>query len=165
MNTMTRRRRTTNFLWATLTAGALSLSQISPAAAEEYVNVLQYEISLSAERPVSNFYLSWQPRIGADFERPQMGIGLTHNLGIQAQSRVPLYSSDPYKKTLFNLIPLAMNVDESKKTSGQAGDSSMTFGVVVLGVTMIGATVYAISQSAKEGTLAEDFVFAAATGG
>jgi hypothetical protein len=149
MNTKISTRRIVKFLIATVVASALSVSQVSPAAAEEYVNVLQYELGLNAKKRVSNFYLSWQPRMGTGFGQSWAESSLTHNLSIQPQPRVPLYSSDPYKRTLFNLVPLTMNVDESADTSGESGDGLKKFGQGVLAVTLLGGMLYVRLKEAE----------------
>jgi hypothetical protein len=87
--------------------------------------------------------------MGTDVRQSWFESSLTHNLGIEPQPRVPLYSSDPYKRTLFNLVPLAMNVEESEDTSGEPGDDLKSFGQGVLAVTVLGGLLYVRLKEAE----------------
>lgn len=84
--------------------------------ADDYTQMIQYELQFGNKRPVSNLYMSMRP---AGVET-----AMQFGSGTQPVFRTPVFSTDPHRMTLLRPLSVLFAVEESDTSTDVDSDES-----------------------------------------
>ena len=122
------------------------------AIADDYVQMIQYELSFGGKQSESNFYMSMRP---AGYSSQFDTVG-------QNAYRIPVISTNPSKTTLFKPLSMLYATEESSSAEGNENETpnptasaGQTFGGLVILALMLAPIAIGISDVAKFDPCAE----------
>ena len=122
------------------------------AIADDYVQMIQYELSFGGKQPESNLYMSMRPAgYSSQFDTDDL-----------SAYRMPVISTNPSKPTLFKPLSMLYATEESASTEGNENQTpdpiasaGQAFGGLVIVALMLAPIAIGISDIAKFDPCAE----------